>query len=150
MRVALPVLTLALLVGCAGAARTGDAPEGAEYPTALQARADAAASRDGFVIRHNPVPCGCPAFEIALGDHWDRVAVEVDAGGADAEALQATLGAPSTDPLVRWELEGSLDTTLRLCGQGALYVTLRATRVKGAQRPDRRPPPRGPPQGPPP
>lgn len=34
-------------------------------------------------LRHNPAPCECPPWEIAVGSRWQRIAIVVDRNAAE-------------------------------------------------------------------
>ena len=91
-----------------------------------------------FVLRHNPAgECGCPPFEVKLGDRWQRVEI----GGEEddpaivalrqvAEAAPGNDGAATHDRRL-FEVEARLDEGVALCGRGGLYVSLVPTALVG-------------------
>lgn len=79
-----------------------------------------------YVLRHNPVVCNCPPFELELGARWVRVALtDAMLVGSPAARLQAQATVDTTNGLLTsYPVQGTLSTDISRCGQGAPYLTL--------------------------
>jgi len=119
------------------------------YVDRVEARVKAALEEVNFLLRHNPAgECGCPPFEVKLGERWQRVEIggeeddpaivalrqlaeaPVSPPAALAEAPPGERGTGSRDRRV-FEVEGRLEEGVGLCGSGGLYVSLVPTAVVG-------------------
>lgn len=94
----------------------------------------AALEAPSYRLRYNPAaPCGCPPFEVKLGEVWQRVEI----GGEEDDPVIVALGelARQSDPGARdrrvFEVEGQLQDLVALCGRGALYASLAPTALLG-------------------
>jgi hypothetical protein len=103
------------------------------YEEVVRQRVEAVGDAATHTLRFNPTSCRCPAFEIALGDRWQRVDLAVD--DPDDATLLTLLEAvkPEPDQVSRtYTVEGALTDVLGTCGAGTLFVTLEpAAFVKG-------------------
>lgn len=111
---------LAVLAACA-APQTPLAPLQPERQ-AWQARLSALDPTAPLVLRYNPADCNCPAFELALGEHWLRAEVAAD------ETLQPWLAwlasaAPETWP-IPVQATGRVGRTLLRTETGAYGVRI--------------------------
>ncbi|MEZ4267416.1 MAG: hypothetical protein R3F39_13635 [Myxococcota bacterium] len=142
MRRALPwaLVAVALFAACASSrggkpSLTAPAPDYAE--TVRQRLLEANDTRV-FTLRFNPAACGCPPFEVHLGEVWQRVAFDVSneedpvlVALREATAKQPRRGAGHT-----WIVQGRMDSSLITCGRGALVVTMRPIAFGPPPRPD--------------
>lgn len=109
-----------VLAGC-GSSPTVK-PRTAAYLRVVEARVAAASESTRFVLRHNPAACGCPPFEVQLGDTWQRAElVGVEPDDTTILGLEAKLEA---HPDAEMTIEGRLDGELATCGRGMLYVSI--------------------------
>jgi|GEM_PF-4480604 len=124
-----------MLVACGSAAPTTKRAE--TYVDRVQARVQAALEEVHFLLRHNPTgECGCPPFEVKLGDRWQRVEI---GGEGDDPALAAlrqvadSAYGKSREARDRrvFEVEAHLEEGVALCGRGGLYVSLVPTAFVG-------------------
>jgi hypothetical protein len=145
------LLATLLMAACAAACSTPKRPAPDTYVDRVEARAVAALEQKSFVLRHNPATaCGCPPFEVRLGEHWQRVEIggELDdptivallkVAGVGDELGQGSNGQPllglERSARVRdhrmFEVEGALSDEVALCGRGGLYVSLVPTAFVG-------------------
>ena len=130
---ALTALALAGALGC-GSSPTPKRVQ--TYVDRVEARVVAAAEDTRFVLRHNPAEeCGCPPFEVKLGDRWQRVEIAGDVEDPVIVALAELVAPAGGDPSARdrrlFEVEGRLDREVGLCGRGGLYVSLVPTALVG-------------------
>jgi hypothetical protein len=94
------------------------------YAERVLERIKTAQSEPAFAVRHNPTPCGCPPYEVALGDVWHRAAFV----GSDPEdeaimALEAAVKeASGRDRAEVWLVQADLEERLTTCGRGTLVV----------------------------
>jgi hypothetical protein len=137
-------LALVLLGGCGGVRKATPSLNGPppDYAETVRLRLAAAADAESHTLRFNPAACGCPPFEVRLGEAWQRVAFDVsDEQDPVLVALrEQTAAAPRREAGRTWEVQGRLDTSLITCGRGALVVTLRPTELLPAKVPaDARP-----------
>ncbi len=122
-------MTCAAFAACA----SDPAPKRAEtYVDRVELRVLAARDDGRYLLRHNPADaCGCPPFEVKLGEVWHRVAI---GGEVDDPAIVSLLEATAT-PEVHdrrvFEVEARLDDEVALCGRGGLYVSLVPTAFVG-------------------
>ena len=76
-------------------------------------------------LRYNPTPCGCPPFEMFVGDHWHRVMLEAE---EDDEAMVALMAAVTLEREGRrygeHPVQGSLSRSVNTCARGAALVNL--------------------------
>ena len=99
-------------------------------PSGLEEAIEQDLARSGdegrYVLRHNPVVCNCPPFELELGARWVRVALsDATLVGSPAARLQAQAKADTTEGLLKsYPVDGTLSSDLLRCGQGAPYLTL--------------------------
>jgi len=136
-------LTLTLLLtACAGGevidSTTEEATPATSYEGVVRQRIEAAADTAPHTLRLNPTTCRCPAFEIALGDHWQRVDLALD--DPEDPTLTALLEAAKdeADQTGRTYLvEGTLTDTVGTCGAGTLFVTLEPTAFSGVKTRER-------------
>ena len=97
-----------------------------DYAARVQARIALERASDRVLVRYNPTPCNCPAFEILLDGRWHRVAFDKDDNEAIVSALTNAISSP--DAATRtYTLRGSLSDRLMTCGKGAIFVTLTPT-----------------------
>ena len=93
---------------------------------AIQRDLARAGDQTKHVLRHNPVTCRCPAFELEVGARWVRVALsEIDEPESLAQSLQKQAEQDTKESrLQNYTVYGSLLDTIQRCGQGAPYLTL--------------------------
>lgn len=120
------------------------------YVDRVEARVVLAREEPTHILRHNPaVACGCPPFEVKLGEHWQRVELggELDdpvivelLEAAGVDDVLGPRGGPAVLGIARvererdrreFEIEGSLSDEIALCGRGGLYVSLVPTAFVG-------------------
>lgn len=91
---------------------------------ALRRAAELTSDQTDQIVRHNPVPCACPVFEILLGDRWVRVEIDgLDDADTEAWKLLTLARQDEAKSLVRrYTVRGDLATSPRRCGPGALYL----------------------------
>ena len=91
---------------------------------ALRRAAELTSDQSDQTVRHNPVPCACPVFEVLLGERWVRV--EIDGlDDVDTEASRLLMLARQDEAkgvVRRYTVRGDLATSPRRCGPGALYL----------------------------
>ena len=88
-----------------------------------------AGDNETFVLRHNPVICRCPEFELELGARWVRVVLQ-DSESPESEAGRLRRKARDDSKngrLQSYTVQGELSDTILRCGQGAPYLTLTLT-----------------------
>ena len=88
-----------------------------------------AGDNETFVLRHNPVICRCPEFELELGARWVRVVLQ-DSESPESEAGRLRTKArddSKNERLQSYTVQGELSDTILRCGQGAPYLTLTLT-----------------------
>lgn len=122
---------LGLGAACASAPAPSREPT---YVDRVQARVRAALDAPSYRLRYNPAAqCGCPPFEVMLGEVWQRVEI----GGDEDDPVIVALGelAQQSEPGARdrrvFEVEGQLQDLVSLCGRGALYASLAPTALLG-------------------
>ncbi len=128
-------LALALvLTGCGGAERIDDPShtQSSEYEARIQARVDAGQQTTAHTLRLNPTDCRCPAFEIQLGDHWQRVDLAV-ADDQDPPLLALLAATEEAEDQVgrTYRVDGSLTGLIGRCGAGTAVVTFEPTAFEG-------------------
>jgi len=126
-------LALALAVGCGSAPPTERREP--TYVDRVQERVRAALEAPSHRLRYNPAAqCGCPPFELRLGEVWQRVEIGGDEDDpvivALAELAQRTAEPGARDRRV-FEVEGQLQGGVALCGRGGLYASLVPTALLG-------------------
>ncbi|MBT9555230.1 MAG: hypothetical protein IV100_04330 [Myxococcales bacterium] len=91
---------------------------------ALRRAAELTSDQTDQIVRHNPVPCACPVFEISLGERWVRVEIDgLDDADTEAWKLLTLARQDEAKGLVRrYTVRGDLATSPRRCGPGALYL----------------------------
>ena len=109
------------LAACASTPAAQGAPRTAAYLRAVSARVEVARDEQRFVLRHNPAPCDCPAFEVRLGDVWQRVEL---VGDADDPTILAVDNQIQLRPESELTVVGKLEPELATCGRGTLSVSL--------------------------
>ncbi len=115
------VFGLMLAAGCATAPPT----ERPGYEGIVLARVQAKDNTTIHLLRYNPTGCRCPAFEVALGDHWHRVELEVDDIETPALTALRDASTESGDQAGRlYEIEGALSDALTRCGGGVTVIPL--------------------------
>ncbi|MDP6943689.1 MAG: hypothetical protein QF464_06025 [Myxococcota bacterium] len=100
----------------------------------MRARLDTVVEVREHTLRYNPAGCRCPAFEIALGPHWQRVRLAVD--DTSDPTLVALLEASrhATDQTGRtYIVAGTLTDLVDRCGAGTAVVSLEPTAFMGAK-----------------
>lgn len=116
-----------VLAGCTFARRAPDTPvPPPTYADVVRQRLDDAGDVRIHTIRHNPTLCGCPLFEVRLGETWQRVTFGVSDDEHPVlvtlrEAVDADVQAGSASTHV---IQGKLDSSLATCARGAIYVVL--------------------------
>jgi len=104
------------------------------YVDKVESRVLLAADETHFLLRHNPAEeCGCPPFEVKLGERWQRVELAGDEDDPVIVALAELVtpdAAGARDRRV-FAVEGRLDREVGLCGRGGLYVSLVPTALVG-------------------
>lgn len=119
-----PIAAAALALGACASVSPPEPEPAPSYPERVLERVQAAAEAPAYEVRHNPVICGCPPFEIALDGRWHRLAF-VDVAPDDptlAELTAAAARARDEGSLETWQVQGGLDDTLTTCARGALVV----------------------------
>lgn len=127
------VLTSAALSACGSAPQ---APRRAPtYVDRVRERVRDASDAGSWLLRYNPAAeCGCPPFEIRLGEVWQRVEI----GGDEEDPVIVGLaevaqkkGEPGGRERRVFEVEGQLQDIVSLCGRGGLYASLVPTALLG-------------------
>ncbi|MCB9727323.1 MAG: hypothetical protein H6744_00755 [Deltaproteobacteria bacterium] len=143
MKAALLVsMAAALAAGCATARPAPSLSDPApDYAALVRERIVAANEDRVHTLRFNPAACGCPPFEVLLGEVWQRVTFDVsdDQDPVLVELRAATAASPRREAGRTWQVQGRLDTSLITCGRGALVVTLRPTALGPEEPPDAEP-----------
>jgi len=129
-------LTLTLLLAACAGGEVVDTPNDEatlppSYEDVVRQRIEAASDTATHTLRLNPTACRCPAFEVALGAHWQRVDLAVD-----EPTLVALLEAAKAEPDQvgrTYVVEGSLTDAVGTCGAGTLFVTLEPTTFSGVR-----------------
>lgn len=132
-------LSLLLLTACGGAP---PAAPGAPVADQRAARAEAKALRSGpFLVRYNPAPCACPAFEARASGRWLRAELDL-AAVPDADGWLTHLAQLGEETLpVAVQVDASGDGELYRTWQGIWTVRLTVQRVLGPLPPPPTPPP---------
>lgn len=140
LRALIVAATLAFGAAAGGCGSAPAAPKRAEtYVDRVAARVLATIDEVRFVLRHNPAgECGCPPFEVKLGDRWQRVEIGGEEDDPAIVALRQVAEAVpggDRDAAARdrrlFEVEARLDEGVALCGRGGLYVSLVPTAFVG-------------------
>lgn len=136
-RLILAVTTAVSLTGCASqrggkATETGVAPN---YGQVVAQRVADAQKATSHRVRYNPVPCGCPPFEVKLGGIWQRVAFDVPPDGDEPPTLAVRKVLTDGVPGALYDVDGSLEEALATCGSGVIYVTIRPRSLKPSGNP---------------
>lgn len=123
--VAILALSSSLATACGSTAAS--APGVRDYAARVQARIAAERSSETLLVRYNPTPCNCPAFEIRLQGRWHRVAFDQEEEEEPAVlALRAAITKPDAERRT-YVLRGSLSDRVLTCGKGAIFVTMTPT-----------------------
>ena len=96
------------------------------YKDEIQQAVIVTAAQSQVVLRHNPVGCTCPEFEVQVGSRWVRVSLDdADEPETAASALVTKARTASkTGKVDHYRVVGELDTSLEVCAQGTLYLTM--------------------------
>lgn len=125
------VLTSAALSACGSAP---SAPRRAPtYVDRVRERVRAASDAGSYLLRYNPAAeCGCPPFEVRLGEVWQRVEIGGDEEDPVIVGLAEVAQKKSEGRERRvFEVEGQLQDLVALCGRGGLYASLVPTALLG-------------------
>ena len=113
------------LAACAAPSRSPTPPPAPTYLEVVAERVQAHRGEESYLVRHNPVGCACPTYEVRLGDIWHRVILEAE---ADEEVIthlsSRVVAAREAGRLETHVLQGSLQRGVEICGRGAAVVTL--------------------------
>jgi hypothetical protein len=93
----------------------------------VRERVELAQEQTRFEVRHNPVACDCPPFEVRLGLVWQRVEFVAQAESDEpvfAELARLLEAADAGKPIPNLSVMGRIEPEIGRCGQGALYVSL--------------------------
>ncbi|HOU54696.1 MAG TPA: hypothetical protein PLQ97_12270 [Myxococcota bacterium] len=102
------VLTV-LATGCASAPKT----QADRLREMLEVLAESHQRDSAFLVRLNPVPCGCPEWEVHLEGRWHRAFLEPS--GDPVEAIRKELQDPDGRALPRTiRVLGKLSTGVRM------------------------------------
>ena len=126
------------LAACSHTTATAPKTVANSLEDAIQKDLARAGDQPKHVLRHNPVLCRCPPFELELGARWVRVALtEIDVPDSPAFKLHATaLEDTKKQRLVTYPVHGSLLSTIQRCGQGAPYLTFTIEPIEEETTPD--------------
>lgn len=117
-----------LAIGCQG---TGKVRADRLALDRIEAVARLHASEESFVVRLNPAPCDCPAFEVQLDGAWYRMFLEPADPDGPVAALRSDLerSAATGNPVERVLVRGKLSKGARLAPTRAPCMILKLLEV---------------------
>ena len=100
----------------------------------VEARAEAHATDDKFMLRLNPTQCDCPEFEVLLDETWSRVYLEPKDPEGPAEAARQALAASPGPGLPRTvQVVGRLSKSVRTSGNRTPCLVMKVFQVCGRE-----------------
>lgn len=135
---------LVCLTGCGATSDARAQPN----PVRVQLERDLAAARQQqtVVVRYNPAPCGCPPFELHVGESWLRVEIY----GPEPDKLAAWqnfLASMPVDALpIPVQVQGRPDREVLRTTTGSYASRLQVTAIVAPLAPEPSPPADKPPQ----